>query len=92
MANKNSVSNFVDSFADKAKFLSGKVVGKDFQLSKLRMAKDEKGAMVNDIVDKYLKKDLTNEYLEPIREEYGIIIRDIMKEIAKREIEKVFRV
>ena len=53
------------------------------------MAKDDKGAMVNDLVDKYMKKDLTQEYLEEVSREYGITSRDIVREIAKRQIERI---
>jgi len=70
------------------KAIDGKIVGQDMQPIKLRLAKDDKGAMVNNVVDKYLKKELTNEYLEEVKAEYFITARDIIREIAKREIEK----
>jgi hypothetical protein len=73
----------------KFKSLDGVVVGKDLQPSKLRLAKDEKGAMVNDVVDKYMRKELTDKYLQRVKEEHMITSKDIIREITKREIEKV---
>lgn len=89
MAEKSKITNFAENFLGRIKSMDGRVVGKDLQSSKFRLAKDPKGAMVNDIVDKYLRKELTNEYLRQVKKEYGITSRDITKEIAKREIQKV---
>lgn len=74
------------------KALDGKIIGEDMQLSKIRLAKDNKGAVVNDVVDKYLMKELTNEYLKKVQAEYNITARDIIREIAKREIQKALGV
>jgi len=74
----------------RVKALDGKVkvVREEMQPAKLRLAKDDKGAMVNDLVDKYLRKELTNEYLEQMKAEFKITIKDMTREIAKREIHK----
>jgi len=70
------------------KNLDGKIFGEDMQIDKVRLAKDNKGAMVNDVVDKYLRKELTDEYLKQVKVDLGITSKDIVKEIARREIEK----
>jgi hypothetical protein len=92
MAEQNKIFSFATDLSQKIQSMDGKIVGEDIQLSKLRLAKDEKGAMINDVVDKYFKKELTKEYLTQAKEKYGITIRDITREIAKREIEKVLGV
>lgn len=92
MAEQNKIFSFATDLSQKIQSMDGEIVGEDIQLSKLRLAKDEKGAMINDVVDKYLKKELTKEYLTQAKEKYGITIRDITREIAKREIEKVLGV
>lgn len=77
---KSTISGFIS--------LDGNVIGDDIQKSKIRLAEDNKGAVVNDVVDKYLKKELTDEYLLQVKKEHGIIAKDIIREIAKRQIEK----
>ncbi len=89
MAEKSKITDFAENFLGRFKSMDGKVVGREMQSSKIRLAKDAKGAMVNDIVDKYLRKELTNRYLEEVKAEHGITSRDITREIAKREIQKV---
>lgn len=74
------------------KSLDGKIVGEGFRTDKIRLAKDDKSAMVNDIVDKYLNKNLSEhfdyEHLKNLTDKYEITQRDIIREIAKREIQK----
>ncbi len=89
MAEQSKVFDFSKNLLGKMQSVNGKIIGKDMQPFKLRLAKDNKGAMVNDIVDKYLRKELSNEFLQEAKEDYGIVAADIVREIAKREIEKV---
>lgn len=84
----DNIGDIGKDIINKFKALDGKIVGEDMQPSKIRLAKDNKGAVVNDVVDKYLMKELTNEYLEEVKVEYNITARDIVREIAKREIQK----
>lgn len=83
------VEKFAKELLSKISSMNGKLVGQDMQISKTRLAQDNKGAMVNDVVDKYMKKELDDEYLEKVKQEFGIQASDIAREIAKREIEKV---
>jgi hypothetical protein len=85
---KSNVSEITDEIVRGFKKLEGKVVGSDMQKSSMRLSKDNKGAFVNNLVDQYIKKELSNEYLEQIKEEQKITSQDIMREIAKREIQK----
>ncbi len=84
----NDIGDIGKDITNKFKALDGKIIGEDMQPSKIRLAKDDKGAVVNDVVDKYLMKELTNEYLKEVQAEYNITARDIVREIAKREIQK----
>lgn len=88
MVEKSKISSFSQNLLRNIQSMDGKVIGKDMQPFKLRLAKDHKGAMINNIVDKYLKKELDDEYLQQVKEEYSITSIDIAREIAKREIEK----
>ena len=92
MAEQSKVFDFSKNLLGKMQSVNGKIIGKDMQPFKLRLAKDKKGAMINDVVDKYFRKELDNKYLQQVKEEYGITSRDIMKEIAKREMEKVLEI
>lgn len=89
MSEKGKIFDSVEDVLRSLSSLDGKIIGDDLQPSKLRLAKSNKGAVVNDVVDKYLRRELTNEFLQQAREEYGITARNIVREIAKREIEKV---
>ena len=89
MAEESKIENKEAEIISGFKSLDGVVVGKDLQKSKIRLSKDEKGAMVNDVVDKYLKKELTDDYLQQVKLEHGITSKDITREIANRQIEKV---
>ena len=77
-----------DDLLNKFKSLDGITIRTSFQPVKKDLAKDEKGAMINDLVDKYLRKELTDEYLQQVKEEHRITSKDIIREIAKRQIEK----
>jgi len=89
MAEKSKITNFADGFTSRIQSLNRKVVREGLQPSKLRMGRNNKEAGTIDIVDKYYKKELTDEYLEEMKKEYGITSKDITREIAKREIQKV---
>ena len=56
------------------------------QPSNVILSKTNKEAVVNDMTDKYYKKNLTEEYLSQMKQKYGIVLKDILKEIIKREI------
>ena len=86
---KSNVSDITSNLMRNFQGIEGKIIGKDMQSSSMKLAKDNKGAMVNDIVDKYMEKELTDEYLEEIKKKYKIEARDIVKEIAKREIQNI---
>ena len=88
----SEIAKFAENLMHAAQGNSGKIVGEDVQSTKRRLAKDDKGAMVNDIVDKYMAKELTDEYLQEVKEEFGITTADITREIARREIEKIMRI
>jgi len=88
MAEEGKISNFAANLLSGFKALDGVVVGENLQKSKLRLADNEKGAMVNDVVDKYLRKELTDEYLEEVKKEHGITSKEIVREIAKRQIQQ----
>jgi hypothetical protein len=87
MGNNNIKSEFETLFRG-LNSIDEKIIRDNFEKKTIRLALDNKGAMVNDIVDKYLKKELTEDYLNQIKEEYKITSREIMREIAKRQIEK----
>ena len=70
------------------KSLEGKIIGQDVQSDSVVLSLDERGAMINDIVDKYLRKELTNEYMEKVKAEHSITAKDIVREIAKRQIKQ----
>ena len=89
---ESKISKATEGILSRFRSLDGAVVGKDLQSFKLRLGKDEKGAMVNDIVDKYMKKELTDEYLQQVKKKHGIRSIEIVREIVKREIGKVMRI
>lgn len=91
MADKSQIHDFARSLVRNLSAVDGKMVGQDMQVSKTRLAKDNKGAMINDVVDKYLRKELSKEYLIQVKEEFGITISDVTREIARREMEKFLR-
>ncbi len=86
---KSNVSDITSKMIIDFQNIEGKIVGKEMQPSSIKLAKNDKGAMVNDIVDKYMSKELNSDYLEQVKEDYKIEARDILKEIAKREIQKI---
>ncbi len=89
MENKSKIMKIGEDLCNRFQSLEGTIVREGLQPFKLRLGKDEQGAMVNDVVDKYMKKELTNEYLQQVKEKYEITAKDIIREIAKRQIEKV---
>jgi len=88
MKERSKIQDFTKNLLNRINAIDGRVVGKDMQPFKLRLGKDNKAAMVNDVVDKYLEKRLDDSFLEQAKENYGITSVDILNEIAKREIEK----
>ena len=89
MPEESKISKVTGDIFSRFQSLDGSIVGKDLQSSKIRLAKNEKGAMIKDTVDRYMKKELTNEYLQQVKEEHMITSMDIIREIVKRQIEKV---
>ena len=87
MSEKSQISKMAEDLIHGLSSLDGKIIGGDLQKSKLRLAKDDKAAVINDIADKYLKKNLTNDILAKAKEEYRITAKDIIRELAKRQIE-----
>jgi len=86
---ESNIGKDIGEIVSKFQSLDGQVIGKQLETSKIRLGKDEKAAMVNDLVGKYMRKELTQEYSQQVRKEHGITIKDIMTEIAKRQFEKV---
>lgn len=86
---KNNISDFAQDFLSGFQSMEGTIVGRGMQSSEMNLAEDEKGAVVNDVVDKYIRKELTDEYLEQVKEKFKITTTDITREIVKREIKKV---
>ena len=79
----------VDDFIgilNKAKEMNGKVVGEDSEFIKTDLAKDDKHAWINHIVEQYLK----HEPIDTPPPDYLITKKDFVKEIARREIKKMF--
>jgi len=72
--------------------LDGKVIGHDMQPAKIRVSKDAWKAVLNEVTDKYLRKELTNEYLKKVAAEYSTTNKKIFQQmavvIAQREIHK----
>ena len=89
MSEESKISETTEDMLGRFQSLDGTIIGDSLQPFKIRLATDEKGAMVNDIVDKYMKKELTNEYLQQVKKEHRITSMEITREIARRQIEKV---
>lgn len=71
---------------NKVKALDGKIIGEDGDLIKTELAKTDKQAWVNHLVEQYLKK----ESLDIPPPEYEIKMKDMAREISRREIKKIF--
>ena len=69
----------------KAKSMDGKIVGKDPEFIKTELAKDDRQAWVNHMVEQYLK----HETIDTPPQEFMITKKDFIKEIARREIKKM---
>lgn len=85
----NNILDFSKDLLSRFQSIDGTIVGRDMQSTEINLAEDEKGAMVSDIVDKYIRKELTDEYLQQVKEKFKITTTDITREIVKREIKKV---
>jgi hypothetical protein len=79
------VEIFMDAL-QKLKSMDGEVIGEKAEFIKARLAKDNKQAWVNHLVEQHLK----HEPLDVPPEEYKITKQDFVKEIARREIAKMF--
>ena len=71
---------------NQVKALDGKTIGEDGDIIKTELAKTDKQAWVNHLVEQYLKK----EPLDIPPPEYEITMKDMVREISKREIKKIF--
>lgn len=69
-----------------AKSMDGKIVGEDPEFIKVELAKDDKQAWINHMVEQYLK----HETIDIPPPEFKITKKDFVKEIARREIKKMF--
>ena len=88
MFKQSEISNEFDAITNRLMSMDQNIIGTDLQKESMRLAKDDKGAMVNDVVDQYFKQKLTNEYLQNVKNEHNIVDKDIVTEIVKRQIEK----
>ena len=70
----------------KAQSMDGKVVGEDSAFIKTELAKDDKQAWINHMVEQHLKHETIDN--PPL--EFEITRKDFVKEIARREIKKMF--
>ena len=68
------------------KAIDGKIIGEDGEMIKTELAKDDRQAWVNHLVEQYLK----HEPLDTPPPDMEIVMKDIIKEISKREIVKIF--
>ena len=83
-----SITNRLKQIITNANESNGKIVGEDMQSNKTRLSKDNKGAVVVDVVNKYMTKQITDNDKNLINE-YNIGKNDIIKETTNREIEKI---
>jgi hypothetical protein len=85
MSIKVDIEDIIDSL-ENFKSRDGKIIGEESEFIKTSLAKDDKQAWVNHLVEQYLK----HEPLDIPPEEYKITKQDFVKEIARREIAKMF--
>jgi hypothetical protein len=85
MSIKVDIEDIIDSL-ESAKSMDGKIIGEKAEFIKVSLAKDNKEAWVNHLVEQYLK----HEPMDVPPEEYKITKLDFVKEIARREILKMF--
>jgi len=86
MKKQSELEQFFSNVLKNAEKTNGKIVGQDGDMIKEEIAKDNKGAWVNHLVEQYLKKEV----LDEVPEEFNITIQDIVKEISRREIKNIF--
>jgi hypothetical protein len=70
----------------KAKSMDGQIIGEDSAFIKTELAKDDKQAWVNHMVEQHLK----HETIDVPPPEFEITKKDFIKEISRREIKKMF--
>ncbi len=63
MAKEVKIENLIKGIRS----LDGQVLGEGLKASKLRLSPDDKGAVINDIADKYERKELSKEFLEEMQ-------------------------
>ena len=85
MKSESNLKPVFDKMLKKMRDSDGKTIGDDGEIIKTKLAPDDRGAWVNMLVEKYLKK----EDIPEIPDELKIKHEDIVKEIARREIEKI---
>ena len=86
MNEESELKDFFDKIINNFQSADGKIVGEESEFIEEKLAKDDRGAWVNHLVEQYLKK----EDLDEAPEEFNIKMEDIIEEIANREINKIF--
>ncbi len=86
MGMSGGISEFLEKIIKRAREADGKTIGQDGKMIKTKLAKDNKGAWVNHIVEQYLKQ----EQLDEIPSEFNIVDKDMIEEVFNREIGKIF--
>ncbi len=89
MSNNND--NFFDKIISNLRKLDGKELGKGFQKSKIKLAKDKKGAWINRMAEQYRNEEYIDEVpvdLPP--PELKITEKEIIKELVHDEIRNIF--
>ena len=85
MKKSSGIEEFFNNFLAKAVKADGKVIGKDGDIIKAELSKDDRGAWVNHLVEQHLKQEI----IDDPPPEFEINQQDIIKEISKREIGKI---
>ncbi len=83
----NKLQSFFNKINNNIKKINGKIVGEEAEFIERKLAKDDRGAWVNHLVEQYLKK----EELDESPENFEITMEDITDEIFQREIDKIFK-
>lgn len=71
---------------DRANYANGKIIGEDGEFIKTELAKTDRQAWVNHLVEQYLKHESIDD--PPI--EFKITKKDMLEEFTRREIKKMF--
>ena len=84
--------NIFDRIITNIRNLDGKQLGKGFKSNKIKLAKDNKGAWINRMIEQYSNEEYIDETpvdLPPT--ELNITEKDIINEMVRDEIKNVFR-